>query len=379
MDVFWLIIFMVMIGAIIGGLTNSLAIKMLFRPYKEMRIGRFLVPFTPGVIPKRRHELAQQLGRLVIDYLVTADGIAKRLMSSTFIDGLTKWLQNEAKQLLVSKQTGEQLLEKQLGITGFKQSLTEKSKQLVANGYRRFFTKHRFHSLDELLPTSFKEKIDKQIPVLTDYILDRGEAYLQSSEGKEQLSIMIDRFLVQKGTIGNMISMFLGNDRLVDKVQPAVIKGLQDPETRRVVKQFIEQEWNKLKQKQLHVVEHYLNEKEVVSYIQQAIEENVPLFDWLDTPLNEWAPQYEGAVMEQVIPMTVDLVIGLIATHLETILGHVHLDDIVKEQVEAFSVERLEELVLSISKREFKMITYLGAFLGGFIGLLQGILLMIIR
>ena len=39
------------IGGIIGLITNGLAIKMLFRPYKEIYIGKFRLPFTPGLIP----------------------------------------------------------------------------------------------------------------------------------------------------------------------------------------------------------------------------------------------------------------------------------------------------------------------------------------
>jgi len=46
----------------------------------------------------------------------------------------------------------------------------------------------------------------------------------------------------------------------------------------------------------------------------------------------------------------------------------------VKEQVNSFPVQRLEELVLGISKKEFKMITVLGAILGGFIGIIQGLI-----
>ncbi|WP_252314102.1 DUF445 family protein [Sinobaca sp. H24] len=34
---------------------------------------------------------------------------------------------------------------------------------------------------------------------------------------------------------------------------------------------------------------------------------------------------------------------------------------------------RLEAMVLAISGKEFKMITYLGALLGGFIGAFQGL------
>ncbi len=48
------------IGGIIGLITNGLAIKMLFRPHKEIYIGKFRLPFTPGLIPKEKIELQQQ-------------------------------------------------------------------------------------------------------------------------------------------------------------------------------------------------------------------------------------------------------------------------------------------------------------------------------
>ena len=44
-------------GTIIGFGTNYIAVKMLFRPYTAKKIGKFTLPFTPGVIPKRRRLL----------------------------------------------------------------------------------------------------------------------------------------------------------------------------------------------------------------------------------------------------------------------------------------------------------------------------------
>ena len=40
-----------LIGGVIGYITNDLAIKMLFRPYKAVYIGAWRVPFTPGIVP----------------------------------------------------------------------------------------------------------------------------------------------------------------------------------------------------------------------------------------------------------------------------------------------------------------------------------------
>lgn len=77
MDWIWMIIFMMIIGAVIGGFTNFLAIKMLFRPYRTLYIGKWQLPFTPGLIPKRKNELAAQIGKLVVGHLVTPESIKR--------------------------------------------------------------------------------------------------------------------------------------------------------------------------------------------------------------------------------------------------------------------------------------------------------------
>lgn len=78
----------VALGGIIGAFTNYIAIKMMFRPYSEKRIFGFVVPFTPGIIPKRQNDLAKAIGRVVSDNLVDVDGISKMLLSDETIGKL---------------------------------------------------------------------------------------------------------------------------------------------------------------------------------------------------------------------------------------------------------------------------------------------------
>ncbi|WP_332631254.1 DUF445 domain-containing protein [Halalkalibacter flavus] len=373
-----LIAFMVIIGAVIGGLTNSLAIKMLFRPYKEVRIRSWRVPFTPGLIPKRHDELAKQLGKMVVDYLLTAEGLGKKLKSKAFSSGMISWLQVEAQKIMRSNESIKTVFEQRFAVTDLKDRLLNKTEAIVKQGYSQFIQQNRNESLEKLIPSSLQSKMEEQIPIVTNYILERGQSFLQSPEGKERLSVMVDRFLIQKGTLGNMISMFLGNERLVDKVQPELLKFLKDEGTQALVEQLLKQEWLKVKQKKLEDVEGFLNEKEIVSFITRTLETQVPLFSTIEQPMNEWTGAYEEYVETTIIPKGVEVILDMLSTHLETLLERFHLDDIVREQVQTFSVERLEELVLSISKREFKMITYLGAVLGGLIGFIQGFIIMLI-
>lgn len=64
------------IGALIGYCTNYIAVKMLFHPYKEVKLFGLTLPFTPGVIPKNKPRLARAISRAVADVLLTKEDIA---------------------------------------------------------------------------------------------------------------------------------------------------------------------------------------------------------------------------------------------------------------------------------------------------------------
>jgi uncharacterized membrane protein YheB (UPF0754 family) len=65
-----------LIGALIGWLTNYIAIKMLFHPRKEVRL--FFIP-VQGVFPKRQKALARKLGQIVSEELVSAQDVTAHL------------------------------------------------------------------------------------------------------------------------------------------------------------------------------------------------------------------------------------------------------------------------------------------------------------
>ena len=46
-----------LIGLFVGWLTNVLAIEMLFKPKRAVKIGKFRIPFTPGLIPLNRDKM----------------------------------------------------------------------------------------------------------------------------------------------------------------------------------------------------------------------------------------------------------------------------------------------------------------------------------
>ncbi|MFP4152758.1 MAG: DUF445 family protein [Alkalispirochaeta sp.] len=73
-----------LLGAAIGYLTNSVAIRMLFRPLRPIRILGIRLPFTPGVIPRQRDDLAESIGAMVAEELLTTDVFESRFRSASF-------------------------------------------------------------------------------------------------------------------------------------------------------------------------------------------------------------------------------------------------------------------------------------------------------
>jgi uncharacterized membrane-anchored protein YjiN (DUF445 family) len=69
-----------LVGALIGYVTNAVAIKMLFRPLKPVKFFGVRLPFTPGVLPKERHKLADSIGSMVERKLLTPEILRNRFL-----------------------------------------------------------------------------------------------------------------------------------------------------------------------------------------------------------------------------------------------------------------------------------------------------------
>lgn len=70
-----------LVGALIGYITNWIAVKMLFRPLKPIYIGKFKLPFTPGIIPKNKQRLAKSIAISINDNLLTTSDLSDKLLS----------------------------------------------------------------------------------------------------------------------------------------------------------------------------------------------------------------------------------------------------------------------------------------------------------
>ncbi|MBK5495821.1 DUF445 family protein [Bacillus sp. TH13] len=366
------------LGAIIGGYTNHLAIKMLFRPHRPIYIGKFQVPFTPGLIPKRRDELAVQLGKMVVEHLLTPEGIGKKLTNEEFQKGLIHWAQVEVDKVITNEQSLRHMLE-EWNVAHVEEEATRKIEHVITEKIHAFLAEYYTYTWEQVLPHSVNEKVENAIPNVSAFILERGISFFESEEGKGRLSKMVDDFFASRGTLLNLVGMFLGNVSVVDRVQPEVIKFLGQDGTKQLLTDVLQKEWEKLKGRDVKELEAFVEKEMIVSSVLSAVKVEETVSKFLNQSVQQVCEPVRETIIEKLVPSAVTEGLKWGTENVESILNNLHLAEIVQQEVSTFSTERLEDLVLSITKNELKMITYLGALLGGMIGLVQGLLLLFLR
>ncbi|CAF1760196.1 DUF445 domain-containing protein [Bacillus subtilis] len=365
-------IFMIVIGAAIGAVTNHLAIQMLFRPYKAYYLFGKRVPFTPGLIPRRRDELAKQMGLMVVNHLLTPEGIKKRLVSDAAKTQALRVGEQLIQKLSLSEVTVKEALEK-AGMKRPEKAADAWISSWTDDKLNELFRQYGDQSLKELVPIEVQEKLEEKIPMISGYILSRSVRYFESDEGKIRLGNMIDDFLKERGMLGSMVQMFLGNSSLADRVLPELLKFLRNEETNKLLSDLLKNEWGKLREYTFNEADEKWNAKALIFSLKRRVLQAFSTAPFFDNTIGTLTVRYESELTQQMLPALLDKLLEGISSNLESVLKRLRLEEIVKEQVDQFPVERLEEMVLSISKKEFKMITYLGGLLGGIIGAIQAL------
>lgn len=92
------VVMSILIGAIIGYCTNYIAIKMLFRPKKLIKIGSFKIPFTPGIIPKNQGRIAKAISTAVATQLFTKEDLKNTFLSENMKKSISNMVNNTLVQ-----------------------------------------------------------------------------------------------------------------------------------------------------------------------------------------------------------------------------------------------------------------------------------------
>lgn len=134
-------ILIILIGAGIGWLTNYVAIKMLFRPYKEIN---FLFFKVQGVIPKRRHEIGLRIAETIQNQVISMEDI----LNSIDKNELELKLEEIVDKMLKGKVKGEIVSRFPMASMFLSDSVVEK----IENGLKEVILKNR----EEIIKSIFE-------------------------------------------------------------------------------------------------------------------------------------------------------------------------------------------------------------------------------
>lgn len=372
MQTFIMILLITVIGAAIGGYTNYLAIRMLFKPYHPVYIGKWRLPFTPGLIPRRRDELAEQMGKLVVNHLLTADSIKRKFLNDKFQGEMTVLVQTEVEKQLNAERSLEDVFNSfNYPDIGNKTELV--IDQFIEKKYEQYMEKYRNKPLHDVMPKEVLEKAEAKIPVITLMILQKAIDYFSSIEGNIRIQRMVDDFVRERnGMLGNMLQMLAGNMNLADKIQPEIIKFLKNEGTSDLINTLLKNEWHKLLEKDASFLEDQFEKEKLVGMLKRYVQKAINVNGVLQMPISQLTEPIRETIIYDFTPKAVGYISDALVEKVEGLMEKLRLADIVRDQVSSFSVERLEEMLFSIIKKELRMITFLGAFLGGLIGIVQG-------
>ncbi|WP_099188711.1 DUF445 domain-containing protein [Tepidibacter mesophilus] len=102
MTIMMKILFLGAIGAIIGWVTNILAIKLIFRPIRPVNIPIINLKIE-GLIPKRRKEIAKSIGDVVEQELISVEDIITNMIKDEDKDNLMKALKLKVDEIIEQK------------------------------------------------------------------------------------------------------------------------------------------------------------------------------------------------------------------------------------------------------------------------------------
>ncbi|HEY9903938.1 MAG TPA: DUF445 family protein [Candidatus Sericytochromatia bacterium] len=401
----WIYVAPPVAGAIIGYFTNDIAIKMLFRPYKAIYIGKRQLPFTPGLIPRNQERLAKRIADTIMGSLLTPgelQTLAGRLLQTERVQSAILWLLKlalEQVQLDKEQKTAKilagilrdllgQSLPRLLKVLARREDFLEVQINQIFDQVLLDFqlTEEQSRKLsDWLLQVVLPPDVVRQ--AIVDFLTDRNiqiidEGFREKSSGTYWV---VANLFGLRNTLTRLRTYCLdekdaANVRLAEliislSVRERLRKWLQNVSLQNLPVSTVRQ----LRKTIRDTVRSYVQERgaEVLKGLGESI-------DWANVAtiiLNRLRNSAAVTTSLGVISQELALILErYLEKDLEKIVAQaipiLSIDQVIVDRVKATTAEELETNVQGIVKNELQAIVNLGGILGFMVGLLQtGLLL----
>lgn len=283
------------VGGIIGLFTNGIAIKMMFRPLRPVYIGKFKLPFTPGIIPKERERIAKAIGRVTGRDILDNGTIKKALLS----DNVHNKLNDKVEEFI---------------------------EEYKANEY----------SISEFLENGgYLEKIDGMESKLSD---DISEFVRKKLVDADIGTVLVESAFTEISSKLNPMVMAIAGNAINSAKTPLAkkVNDLVDEKAGDMVSEYINTEYKKI--------------------LDRSVGETTAMID-------EKFPELKKKIW--------DIYSSFIDKKLEGMLSAFNVAEVIENKINELDIEKVEELIMSIIKKELNAIIYLGGLLGFLMGIVN--------
>ncbi|WP_457567421.1 DUF445 family protein [Desulfurobacterium sp.] len=374
------------IGGIIGYFTNYVAIKMLFRPKKAVYLGKWKLPFTPGLIPSKREKLAISIARVVKENLLTEETLRKRLNEQKVLDSIKNFVNKGLDGLIESmpdylKQLADSASNKKL-FDVINISEVEKIVQdMLLNAQKNRTT------INDILPDAILSKKEKIINAMTEKILEIAKQKANSEEFTAFLADRIQNILEESGKIPDIAILKKPiktiSITLASRTAKAINETLEKEAFKQTVKVYISQILDEFtKQPVIKLIDKGEDINTLSKKISNLIHEsfNIPVNELpfmkkqFINLLTSWIKSSMEKNRESIVNITSSKLLEIIEKELPVIMESLDLENMVAEKVNSLPIDEVEGIILKLIDEELKYITLLGGLLGFIIGAFQDIL-----
>lgn len=102
MNNFTTILLLTVVGGLIGWITNILAIKLLFRPINPIKIPVLNIEIL-GLIPKRKNEIAANIGEVISTELLSMDDILEQALNNSNGENFNSYIIEKIRNIINEK------------------------------------------------------------------------------------------------------------------------------------------------------------------------------------------------------------------------------------------------------------------------------------
>ena len=183
---------MVLISGAIGWITNWVAIKMLFRPHKEINFGLFKIQ---GLIPKRKAEIGTGIASIIQNELISVKDVISNIDREEFSKRLNSLIDD-----VLDKNLKKKVKEKFPLLQMF---FTDKVAKDVGNTIKDIVMENQ-EKIFEIFSNYVEENIDFEVIIsdkISNFSLDKLE---------EIITLLANKELKHIEVIGAILGMLIG-------------------------------------------------------------------------------------------------------------------------------------------------------------------------